>query len=269
MAFDAHKNFAYSTVATAPSPANSGTSLVVFAGDGTKFPTPPFNAVVCPATANPLTSNAEIVRVTGISTDTFTITRTQESTSARSILVGDQIMAAVTAKTLTDIENSVLSSGTSFPGSPSDGDWFDRTDLNLGFFYKSSISKWLTRQLMYVPFAAPSMLIPATTANVGNGLGYMPMTEDIYVESWKTVAYVSTTNNGSNYYALQLLGNVSVLSSFDTSADTVATRTIHNLSINALYTTGTYQWLEFYLASKTGSPGSLYTTSLLTFRPAL
>ncbi len=102
--FDAHKNFAYSTVATAPSPATSGTSLVVASGDGALFPTPPFNATVWPAGLQPLASNAEIVRVTGISTDTLTITRAQESSSARSIIVGDQIAATITKKTITDLE---------------------------------------------------------------------------------------------------------------------------------------------------------------------
>ena len=101
---DQHKNFAYSTVATAPSPATTGTSLVVAAADGAKFPTVPFNATVWPAGAQPLTTNAEIVRVTTISTDTFTITRAQESSTARSVVVGDQIAATVTAKTLTDAE---------------------------------------------------------------------------------------------------------------------------------------------------------------------
>ena len=110
--FDARKNFAISNVATAPSPATSGTSLVVTAADGAKFATPPFNAVVWPTGVQPLSSNAEIVRVTAISTDTFTITRTQESTSARTIIVGDQIMQSVTNKTLSDIETAIGSGGT-------------------------------------------------------------------------------------------------------------------------------------------------------------
>lgn len=108
---DAHKNFAYSTVATAPSPADTGVSLIVQAGDGAKFPTPPFNATVWPAGVLPITTNAEIIRVTAISTDTLTITRIQESTSARSIVIGDQIAATITNKTLTDIEN-LLPTGT-------------------------------------------------------------------------------------------------------------------------------------------------------------
>lgn len=105
MKFDAHKNFAYSTVLTAPSPAASGTSLVVQSGDGAKFPAVPFNASIWPVSTQPTITNAEIVRVTAISTDTFTITRTQESTSARTVVVGDQIAAVISAKTITDIEN--------------------------------------------------------------------------------------------------------------------------------------------------------------------
>lgn len=105
---DSHKNFAVSTVATAPSPAGSGLSLVVAAGEGTKFPTAPFNATVWPAGAQPTTANAEIVRVSAIAGDTLTIARQQESTSARTITVGDQIAATITAKTLTDIENLKL-----------------------------------------------------------------------------------------------------------------------------------------------------------------
>src|SRR5437773_1119949 len=103
---DTHKNFAYSTVATAPSPADTGTSLVVQTGDGAKFPTPPFNATVWAVGDQPSTANAEIVRVTAILGDTLTIARTQESTAARTILVGDEIAATITAKTLTDAETS-------------------------------------------------------------------------------------------------------------------------------------------------------------------
>ena len=101
---DQHANFSYSVVATAPSPASSGTSLVVSTGDGSKFPATPFNATVWPANTQPTSANAEIVRVTGRSIDTLTIVRQQEGTSARSIGVGDQIAATITKKTLTDVE---------------------------------------------------------------------------------------------------------------------------------------------------------------------
>jgi hypothetical protein len=111
---DAHKNFAYSTITVAPSPATSGTSLTVFTGQGGLFPAPPFNAVVWPTASNPLASNAEIVRVTAIAGDVFTIVRTQESTTARSIILGDNIAASVTAKTLTDVEQAIAGLGDVF-----------------------------------------------------------------------------------------------------------------------------------------------------------
>lgn len=107
---DAHKNFAVSVVATAPSPATSGTSLVVAAGTGALFPTPPFNATVFPADAQPSSVNAEIVRVTAIVTDTLTLLRSQEGTGQRAIVVGDRIAATITVKSLSDIESLITTS---------------------------------------------------------------------------------------------------------------------------------------------------------------
>lgn len=116
MVFDTHTNFAYGAVTVAPSPASSGTTLSISTGDAANFPDPgaasPYNVIVFPTGTNPLSSNAEIVRVTAKASPfggnvQYTIVRTQESSSARSILVGDQICNAVTAKALTDIERNV------------------------------------------------------------------------------------------------------------------------------------------------------------------
>jgi hypothetical protein len=104
MAFDAHKNLAISAVVTAPTPATSGTSLVVTAGHGARFPAAPFNATVWPANAPPDPLNAEVIRVTARATDTLTIARAQEGSTARLIGVGDLIAQTITAKTLTDLE---------------------------------------------------------------------------------------------------------------------------------------------------------------------
>jgi hypothetical protein len=108
MAFDAHANLAASTVAVAPSPAASGTTLSVASGHGARFPAAPFNATVWPAGAAPTYSTAEIIRVTSKgSGDDWTIVRQAEtvSGSARTIVIGDQIAATITAKTITDIES--------------------------------------------------------------------------------------------------------------------------------------------------------------------
>jgi hypothetical protein len=107
--FDSHKNLAYSAVVTAPSPATSGTSLTITTGQGARFPaTGTFNCTVWPgggATASP--ANAEIVRVTAVATDTFTIVRAQEGTTAQAIATGYQIALTGTAKDLTDLEAAI------------------------------------------------------------------------------------------------------------------------------------------------------------------
>jgi len=110
---DALKNLAYSLVATPPSPATSGTSLVVTAGQGALFPTAPFDATIWPAGVQPLSTNAEIVRVTAVSTDTFTITRAQYGTTAQSITAGYQIAQTITANLLNQLAPL---SGATFTG---------------------------------------------------------------------------------------------------------------------------------------------------------
>ena len=110
MPFDAHKNLAVSLVATPPSPATSGTTIVVTAGDGARFPAAPFNATVWPSTQVPTPLTAEIVRVTARTADTLTILRAQEGTTARAIVAGDVIAHTVTVKTITDLE-----AGVNFP----------------------------------------------------------------------------------------------------------------------------------------------------------
>jgi hypothetical protein len=107
---DAHANFAYSTVATAPVPALTGLSLTVAAGQGALFPAAPFNSTVWPAGTNPLAANAEIIRVTAVVGDVLTIVRAQEGTAARSIVVGDQIANTVSVKVFTDIETVIIQS---------------------------------------------------------------------------------------------------------------------------------------------------------------
>lgn len=104
MSYDAHKNFAVSAVAVAPSPATTGTSLTVTAGQGSLFPAAPFNATIWPTGQTATFLNAEIVRVTSVVGDILTIVRVQEGTGARSVVIGDLIANTITVKVLTDVE---------------------------------------------------------------------------------------------------------------------------------------------------------------------
>lgn len=102
MAVQNHTNFAYSAVVS--SPGLSGTSLTVTTGQGALFPTPPFSVTIWPAGANAISTNAEICLVTAKVGDVLTITRSQEGSTGRTVLVGDQIAATITALTLEEAE---------------------------------------------------------------------------------------------------------------------------------------------------------------------
>jgi len=114
---DALVNGGYSTVATAPSSPTAGTTLVVQAGDGAKFPqTGSFDVVLCPVGQLPLffgtNKNAEICRAT-VSTDTLTLVRAQYGTTAMSVAVGWAVDNAVTANLLSQL---VAVSSASYAG---------------------------------------------------------------------------------------------------------------------------------------------------------
>jgi hypothetical protein len=121
---DAHKNFAYSTITgtTSPNgsdPGNSGTTITVQYGQGALFPPVPFNATIWPTGVQPtLTGNtnstAEIVRVTNIQDDTLTVIRADGATGEpnntsvnRTIVVGDQIAAGITDRTIDDVNDPI------------------------------------------------------------------------------------------------------------------------------------------------------------------
>ena len=101
--FDAHANLASAVVDTPPSPDDSGTSLVVAAGHGARFPAADgagnneFMAVIYPDGDFPTLDNAEVVRVTEVATDTLTIVREQESTTAINVAAGNRIMGVLSS----------------------------------------------------------------------------------------------------------------------------------------------------------------------------
>ena len=124
------KDFATALILTAPSPATSGTSLVLASGMGARMPAVPFNAVAHPDGQLPTLDNAERVLVTARSTDTLTITRAQGGTTAQSIAAGwrfsntivtDDILNASTVidELMTGTvngSNTVFTTGSNFSG---------------------------------------------------------------------------------------------------------------------------------------------------------
>lgn len=98
------KDFATGTVATAPSPATSGTSLVLQTGEGVRMPATPFYATGHSPTAVPTLDTAEKIQVTNVTGDTLTIVRAQGGTVAKSIEAGWRISNTLFKEQLDDKE---------------------------------------------------------------------------------------------------------------------------------------------------------------------
>lgn len=114
---DAAKNFAKATLSQGYE--STATSVDVLTGEGARFPAVPFNAVWWNATDFPDPSDdpiVEVVRVTGITSDTLTITRAQEGTAAEDHnLAGKtyKMIAGLTARTINeDLLGDVFGSGS-------------------------------------------------------------------------------------------------------------------------------------------------------------
>lgn len=115
------RDFAIGQVATAPSPATSGTTLTLDSGQGGDMPDTPFMALANSGTALPTKYNSELLEVTDVTGDTLTIVRAQGDTSARSIAVDWLITNPILTKDVL----SIVASDTE-PSSPEEGDlWVD------------------------------------------------------------------------------------------------------------------------------------------------
>lgn len=164
-----------------------------------------------------------------------------------------------------------LESGTSFPGSPVDQQFFYRSDRSQLYFWKASVSRWLTVTLTEWSFGQPSLIGSTTTAT--NNYGYYPITDDIYIEKWTATPFVQTTNNGTNFWTVALqkttAANVPTnITAIDTSADTVATWTPHVVAVNALVLASGFAILQVNNTVKTSAPGPLFLTTKIQLRLA-
>lgn len=100
-------NNAVSTLASGIS--NSATSITVASGNGALFPSLTGSEYFY-ATLIDASNNLEIVKCTARSSDVLTVTRAQESTSARAFSTGDRIELRITAQSIVDATTSIPNS---------------------------------------------------------------------------------------------------------------------------------------------------------------
>lgn len=161
------KNFAITTIATAPSPSTTGTTLTVEASAGVIFPIPPFNVTIWPVGEIPLNENAEIVKVTNITGDVFTITRQQEATNARSVQVGDQVAATITAGTVKNM-NTLTTSAASYSVQDTDEVIIQYRISNSSVFLPMAIGSGKTIWVKNIALTAIVSVVPSGLELIDN-----------------------------------------------------------------------------------------------------
>jgi hypothetical protein len=95
----------------ASSITSSATSLTVASGKGALFPTITGNDYFLCTLQNNAGTATEIVKVTAVSTDTFTIVRAQEGTTASAFSAGDKIELRITAGEMTNLVGGAARGG--------------------------------------------------------------------------------------------------------------------------------------------------------------
>lgn len=123
-------NNGHSTLAS--SLTSSATSITVASGHGARFPSLTGSEYFY-ATLIDSSNNLEIVKVTARSSDVLTVTRAQESTTARAYAIGDRIELRVTAAGLVDAtaldtvvaDNSITAAKINVSGNGSTGQYLE------------------------------------------------------------------------------------------------------------------------------------------------
>jgi len=154
--------------------------------------------------------------------------------------------------------------GTSFPGSPSTGDRFFRTDLGWSCFYDGT--RWLTDFELshFFPYASGF----AVDGDSGNG-SRIRGDYAIYVTRVSVSTYITGTNNGSNYWTVTLktlhLGvGVAQFRAFNSSADTHDVFTDHDSAADTPNPAYSYGMAIYY--AKVGSPGTFSYSANVCYR---
>lgn len=228
MALDSAKNFAKVQVSTGYDA--SAVSIVLTTGHGAKLPTAPFNAVWWNFTDYPDPSddpNVEIVRVTVVATDTLTVTRAQESTSATTKNEGGKtykMIAGLTAKVInTDLGATFLTAETD-PVWVADKSSYSTTaqgDLRwLGISAKAADSdlldghdtSYFATASGYVPYTGATDDIDLglngiTLTDITIGANTLNTTEWAYLDGQDQAVKTTSSPTFANIYAIDVAGH--------------------------------------------------------------
>lgn len=161
-----------------------------------------------------------------------------------------------------------IDSGASFPGSPTAGDLFHRTDLTPALWRYDG-----TRWLCTCQHEASLGQVNSITATNGvSGRFALPAAGlDLYIDEFISTLFVVTTNNGSNYWTTNIVpvlaDNSSDAAYYSANTSALAADTWVELTGGAgqIVDVSAYKVLRWSL-QKTSSGGALSGTALLKYR---
>jgi len=181
----------------ASSITTSSTSLTVTTGQGTLFPTITGSNIFYVTLTDAATGNfIEIVKVTARSSDTMTIVRAQDNTSAHAYSAGDKVELRLPAVVLNDFPQ--LDAANSFSGTNT---FTGNTVIQLGLGVGSSPSYGTTGQVLT---SAGSGAAPTwTTLSTGGPISYNSTTIS-------TNQTVSSGNNGFSVGPMTINSGITV-----------------------------------------------------------
>lgn len=259
-------NNAATTLATAIS--SSTTSIVVTSGGGALFPNPGNNQYFL-ATLSPATPGAqpqEIVRVTARSTDTFTVTRAQEGTTARSWGTGTIVQNLLTAATVGAFPQTVPFagnpngnvSGAAASGSLPPSTVWDYTN-NLLYVCTASGPAATAQWSAQAPLTSPQFNGSPTVPNVAFGNNSTLAANTAFVAG--AVAPKADTTYVNSQIATRAYVNGSPANTFDVYPGFLSNHAV-NLGQFSSYLDGNgYQVLPSGLIIQWGNVGLNYTNS--------
>lgn len=97
---------------------------------------------------------------------------------------------------------SGMPQGTSFPVSPSNGDFFQRTDRNLSYFYNGT--RWLSSTLYTMGQDSQGALVGSADTFSLFGANPWAGVYDLWLEHWIITSVNSLATPASNYFVMAL-----------------------------------------------------------------
>ena len=167
------------------------------------------------------------------------------------------------------IEQRVGLSGSSFPGSPSSGQFFWHTTRRLEYFYDGT--RWLTTVLYEIPMGIELALQPFAASTTSNRV-MVPHAGvyDLWLEGFQASFYVvtgGTALGASHKWVCVLSKQPASIGLATVNIDSGASATFRNsgqIAIGALV--GTTNFTFDVLTTKTGTPGNLHFWPTIRYR---